>query len=953
MKSLKAIPWLFLVLLPAFTINAQVTVKLQRPPPNKLMMENLWYVNLNNTTSETYWVYLHGEVTEEKDGLVGKANSNAFALPPGMKRITSGNIGKITDVWYKGKYKESVVRIGKFPGGKYTVCVSIIGAESKEEFGRDCFKQNIQLSGRPRLTSPKDGAKITKNPLFTWTPPTPRPPADFNYKLRIFKVLEGQTKEEAIQSNPSWFEKDRIVNTVFRYPSSARRFEEGTYAWQIQTSEKVTLRVSEDYGKSETRAFVYAPDIDIIEPISINLISPKDGEKIVDPIIDFEWTPVNVANISYSLTIWEVPEGLAGEMAEGYRLNKESLSDFKPYFHKEGIEEASFIYLKDANEPLGPGTYAWQVKAWVGNQEIGRSEVSVFSLKTEEFKEIILDYIIPDYFFSGTETEATLTGKGFIEEMNFKTPFKGINILEVQFQDSQHYRLRFEIDFDVAPGKYAFQVTSTLGGVRINPPAIALNVTKEDCDSILKEYNTFKDRYDNKVKNCDELKKKVSALKAKQKVAEQEKKQREDDLKKAEDALKKAKKALDKSKKELKKLIDRAIYSNEVSTDPRPGLDNWLGIYNGKVRIYFSGSETSINTLLWFLREYRDQWNKLRDECKNGDKEVAKWEKEKQEAEKELKKAEAKLNKINADLKNAVNALNDCLKELKKMGMQLGKLKEKHERCLKRLEEQRACQDKIKGANSSCEGAKNAIDAAQEKITEADSLRKSLKKPCEEAEELFKEAKKLKRQAEKEADGARASVNDAKKAYDTGDLEAANKHTEKAEKLAKSAKQKAEEASRKAIEANSEFERCKREEEAQEKRARLEIEEKRWLLKNIKELGLIENSDKFWETPGLWDWLPKILQAPAGYGAEDLARITIPTNAINALGGLYNLMRVLHNPCTIGGMNTTIKRLQKKVNSRTGRNYTFEEALKKTDEMCALLRELKNLGEKSERRKKK
>jgi len=384
MKSLKAIPWLFLVLLPAFTINAQVTVKLQRPPPNKLMMENLWYVNLNNTTSETYWVYLHGEVTEEKDGLVGKATSNAFALPPGMKRITSGNIGKVTNVWYKGKYKESVVRIGKFPGGKYTVCVSIIGAESKEEFGRDCFKQNIQLSGRPKLTSPKDGAKITKNPLFTWTPPTPRPTADFNYKLRIFKVLEGQTKAEAIQSNPSWFEKDRIVNTVFRYPSSARRFEEGTYAWQIQTSEKVTLRVREDYGKSETRAFVYAPDIDIIEPISINLISPKDGEKIVDPIIDFEWTPVNVANISYSLTIWEVPEGLVGEMAERYRLNKESLADFKPYFHKEGIEETSFIYLKDANEPLEPGTYAWQVTTSLGGGKKKESDVRTFSRKVEE-----------------------------------------------------------------------------------------------------------------------------------------------------------------------------------------------------------------------------------------------------------------------------------------------------------------------------------------------------------------------------------------------------------------------------------------------------------------------------------------------------------------------------------------------------------------------------------------
>jgi len=384
MKSLKAIPWLVLIFLPVFTINAQVTARLHRPPHNKLTMENLWYVDLNNKTSATYWVYLHGEVTEEKDGLVGKVNSNAFALPPGTKRITSRNIGKVTDAWYKGKYKESVVRTGNFPAGKYTVCVSVIGVESKESFGRDCFKQNVRISGNPRLTSPKDGTKITKNPLFTWTPPAPASPADFNYKLRIVKVLEGQTKEEAMQSNPSWFEKDRIVNTVFRYPSSARRFEEGTYAWQIQALEEITFRVGENYGKSEIRAFVYASGVDITDPISINIISPQDGEEIVDPVIDFEWTPVNVANVSYSLTIWKVSEGLESETAEGYRLNKENLADFKTYFHKEGIEETSLIYLKDANESFEPGTYAWQVTALLGGGKEKESEVRTFSRRVEE-----------------------------------------------------------------------------------------------------------------------------------------------------------------------------------------------------------------------------------------------------------------------------------------------------------------------------------------------------------------------------------------------------------------------------------------------------------------------------------------------------------------------------------------------------------------------------------------
>jgi len=384
MKSLKVFLCLVFFLFLVFALDAQITVRVHRPAPNKLMIEDLWSIDLNNTTSRTQVVYLHGEVTEKDDGLVARANSNVFEIPPGTKRITSRNIGKIADSWYQGKYRELVSRTGKFPSGEYTVCVSVISAESRETFDRDCFEHNILIFGDPRLISPRDGEEVKKNPLFTWTPPTPGSPGDFNYLLYIVEVLEGQTREEAILSNPPWFEKDKISGNVFRYPSSGRRFKEGTYAWQIRISGDVTDFTGKASGKSEIGTFVYSPSVDIIETVSINIISPRDGEEIVDPVVDFEWTPVDMAEVSYTLTIWNTPEDSTDKTTYLDNLKKENFADINPFFRMENIEYPFYVYMGDLRKRFLPGTYAWQVSVGSGDGNEVKSEIQTFSRSVSE-----------------------------------------------------------------------------------------------------------------------------------------------------------------------------------------------------------------------------------------------------------------------------------------------------------------------------------------------------------------------------------------------------------------------------------------------------------------------------------------------------------------------------------------------------------------------------------------
>ena len=88
-----------------------------------------------------------------------------------------------------------------------------------------------------RLISPRDGAKLAKRqarPVLTWTRPLPVPSGPVSYSFRLVEVKRGQTKEQAMQTNPAWFEQAGVMATRLSYPEGAKALEDGrTYAWQV------------------------------------------------------------------------------------------------------------------------------------------------------------------------------------------------------------------------------------------------------------------------------------------------------------------------------------------------------------------------------------------------------------------------------------------------------------------------------------------------------------------------------------------------------------------------------------------------------------------------------------------------------------------------------------------------------------------------------------------------
>jgi len=254
MKGYKIVISILFFIVLSLPTQAQFTLRIYPPPPNQLRVEDLWKVDVTNNSGQARIVYFHGEITEARKGSLFRANSNEFESPPGKKRITSRDIRDIRDEWYAEGNKEFIIRTGTVPAGSYDACLSLMDASTGQELVKQCIHIEVRPAGPPRLISPKAGkGKEVKRPVFTWTKPAPLPAGErVFYKFKIVEVYKGQTKEEAMRSNPPWYEEDRISRTTFQYPLKAKDLDpEKQYAWQVQSFYEGGFPLGTNRGMSE------------------------------------------------------------------------------------------------------------------------------------------------------------------------------------------------------------------------------------------------------------------------------------------------------------------------------------------------------------------------------------------------------------------------------------------------------------------------------------------------------------------------------------------------------------------------------------------------------------------------------------------------------------------------------------------------------------------------------
>ena len=232
---------LFLIFL-TMEVNAQWVIALKMPPPGTLNVSDFWNITVTNNSGNDQSGYLVGTAKEDKDGMIAKGTTVPILFKKGINIIKIKDLPKTPDVEYIAKdprYKESLIRQGKFPSGKYEICVKVISAGTNEELGSDCINQEVLETGLLTLISPADGESLAYGndvvviwPVFTWSSGGKIP--EDGYTLKIVEVMKNQTPKIAMNGNKSWFEQKGIKSTTFTYPNSAKGFEKGKeYAWKI------------------------------------------------------------------------------------------------------------------------------------------------------------------------------------------------------------------------------------------------------------------------------------------------------------------------------------------------------------------------------------------------------------------------------------------------------------------------------------------------------------------------------------------------------------------------------------------------------------------------------------------------------------------------------------------------------------------------------------------------
>ena len=229
---------LFLIFLVS-EVNAQqnIVITLKMPPPGTLNVSDFWNITVINNSGSDLSGYLAGTAKEDKDGMIAKGTTVPISIKKGLNKIKIKDLPKTPDVEYIAsdpRYKESLIRQGKFPSGKYEICVKLISVSTNEELGSDCITQEVSESGFLSLISPDKEQEIDpKTPIiFTWT--SGGKTLSDGYTLKIVEVTENQTPESAMKSNRAFFEMKGIKSTTFTYPNSAKGFKDGKkYGWGV------------------------------------------------------------------------------------------------------------------------------------------------------------------------------------------------------------------------------------------------------------------------------------------------------------------------------------------------------------------------------------------------------------------------------------------------------------------------------------------------------------------------------------------------------------------------------------------------------------------------------------------------------------------------------------------------------------------------------------------------
>ncbi len=337
-------------------------------------------ISLNNTGTNERYVFLHGTIESQQDGIILDGFSAVFAVPPGTSFVQTLPIEPV-NADYDAEYEEIFISTGSLPAGNYILCMQVIDAETEVPLSEDCIEHVVEHPMPPELIAPQSGEEVTEPyPVFTWTPPSPLPEQMVFYNINITQILGDQAPLEALESNPAWYTNDGLMENALVYSMELRPFEEfSKYVWQVQAIGEDGTTIGQNNGKSEIGSFVYMGNA---QPKELTFIRPEPGENITTENFSFEWTPVENTDVVYDFSLKLLPEDIF-ENFDNYLLDDPDLAALETVVLKEGLMGSS-LPVADIAGQIEPGNhYAASVVAKVNDEQVAESDETPCSFMDE------------------------------------------------------------------------------------------------------------------------------------------------------------------------------------------------------------------------------------------------------------------------------------------------------------------------------------------------------------------------------------------------------------------------------------------------------------------------------------------------------------------------------------------------------------------------------------------
>ncbi len=220
---------IIIFILIGFPINAQINFHLivKKPVPVKFSKwqqdPNIIQLALSNLTLNSYQNFsISFNIKDEKGRIKtysrdGDPKVKRFNLSAGQTLVIPGTEAvNFKAVTYNKSIEDIILSTNSLPEGNYLLCVRIIDTLGNDigNGGEKCELISIYLPEPPNLISPANASNLMSNlPQFIWTPVIGQDPTvQVQYRIKIAKILQGQTPKTAIETNIPIL--DKFVNTT-------------------------------------------------------------------------------------------------------------------------------------------------------------------------------------------------------------------------------------------------------------------------------------------------------------------------------------------------------------------------------------------------------------------------------------------------------------------------------------------------------------------------------------------------------------------------------------------------------------------------------------------------------------------------------------------------------------------------------------------------------------------